>query len=397
MPKEKTPCLVLYIVCGTFVYAVSGGFRDNYGIMLPYIVGWSSVSYATVSFIIALGQLLFGFMQPVFGLIALRTSNRFVLFLGAGMMLCGLLSIPLSHSAFLLTLSLGMLLPSGTAAAAFGLIMSCITPRVTPREAHTAAGFVASGCGISICLLSPTIQSIIASRGITGAVFALCIPVLMFIPATWVLTHSSTGQKAVPATSRVAESTGALFAGAFRHPTYRRITFGFFTCGFHMAMIQTHLFSQLAAFGVSERAASYALSTYGLGVVTGAVLSGAACARFLMGRILGVLYGSRCLWVGLLLLPLPVPVLFFIIFLLGVTGPATLAPTSGLVNKCFGAVRLAVLFGFVYLVHQTGAFCSAWAGGLCVELTGSYSGVWYADITLCMLASIACFGVREKA
>ena len=33
----------LYTLCGTFLYAVCAGFRDNYGIMLPYIV--ESVSY----------------------------------------------------------------------------------------------------------------------------------------------------------------------------------------------------------------------------------------------------------------------------------------------------------------------------------------------------------------
>lgn len=54
----------LYTLCGTFLYAVCAGFRDNYGIMLPYIVEWSGIPYSTLSFVIALGQLFFGLMQP---------------------------------------------------------------------------------------------------------------------------------------------------------------------------------------------------------------------------------------------------------------------------------------------------------------------------------------------
>ncbi len=389
-----TRTFLLYTACGTFLYAICAGFRDNYGIMLPYIVDWSGIPYSTVSFIIALGQLFFGLMQPVFGLLALRTSARFVLCLGILMMLTGLLLIPASSSAFMLTLALGILLPSGTAAASFGIIMSCIGPRLTPRQAHISSGFIAAGIGISICVLSPVMQSIIASKGLSGAIFSLSIPILLLIPVSLWVTRTDGGQQAK--TTRSTESAAALFREGFRNPAYRRLTFGFFTCGFHMAMIQTHLFSQLTTFGVTEKAAAYALSVYGLGVIAGSVGSGMACARFPMSRILGWLYSSRCLWVVLLLLPLPLPALFAVIFMLGMTGVATVAPTSGLVNKLFGPMRLATLFGFTYLVHQIGAFCSAWAGGLCLKFTGTYSGIWYADIALCLFAGLACLSIREQ-
>ncbi|MDE7065664.1 MAG: MFS transporter [Desulfovibrionaceae bacterium] len=385
---------VLYTTCGTFLYAICAGFRDNYGVMLPYIVDWSGLSHAEVSFIIALGQLLFGLMQPVFGLLALRTSNRFVLCVGSLMMLSGLALIPASRSAWMLTFSLGILLPSGTAAASFGIIMSCISPRLPPVKVHISSGFVASGIGIGICILSPLIQSLITARGLTSALMFLSIPVLLLIPISLLLTRVA-GAPQTKAPVRAEESAADMLHNAFRNPVYRRLTFGFFTCGFHMALIQTHLFSQLTSFGLTEKTASLALSVYGLGVIAGSTGSGMACARFAMSRILGGLYISRCAWVILLLLPLPQPALFAVIFLLGMTGVATVAPTSGLVNKLFGPLRLATLFGLVYLVHQIGAFCSAWVGGLCLRYTGSYSGIWYADIALCLLAGLACLSIRE--
>ena len=385
---------VLYTTCGTFLYAICAGFRDNYGIMLPYIVGWSGLSHATVSFIIGLGQLFFGLMQPVFGLLALRTSNRFVLCAGSLMMLSGLALIPVSRSAWMLTFSLGILLPSGTAAASFGIIMSCISPKLPPAKVHISSGFVASGIGIGICVLSPLIQSFITAHGLTSALIFLSVPVLLLIPISLLLTHA-TGAPQTKAPVCAEGSAADMLHSAFQNPVYRRLTFGFFTCGFHMALLQTHLFSQLTSFGLTEKTASLALSVYGLGAIAGATGSGMACARFAMSRILGGLYTSRCAWGILLLSPLPLPVLFAVIFLLGMTGVSTIAPTSGLVGKLFGPLRLATLFGLVYLNHQIGAFCSAWVGGLCLRHMGNYSGIWYADIALSLLAGLACLSIKE--
>ena len=55
--------------------------------MLPYLVQRAGISYATVSFVIALGL-------PLFGLLVLRSSARRVLCLGALMMFSGLLLLP---------------------------------------------------------------------------------------------------------------------------------------------------------------------------------------------------------------------------------------------------------------------------------------------------------------
>lgn len=395
MAKQKCPgkTFVLCTLCGTFLYAICAGFRDNFGIMLPAIVAERGLSYATVSFIIALGQLFFGLMQPVFGFLSVRKSPRFVLFSGIFLMLAGLATSAVTHSATLLTIAMGILLPSGTAAASFGIIMSCLLPVFSDRQAHTASGFIAAGIGLSICLLAPLLQYSLASRGLVTTLFLLSTPIILLVPVAIFLTH--VGKAAM----KVVESTRESFADMLRlaaaSPAYRRVSFGFFTCGFHMALIQTHLFSQLTAFGIPDRLASWGLSVYGLGVIAGSISSGMACRCFPMERILGCLYSSRCLWVALMLLPLPYWALFAVIFCLGLTGVATVAPTSNLIGTLFGPRRLATLFGFTYLLHQLGAFCSAWSGGLCLRYTGDYSGIWYADIALCFLAGAACLTLRR--
>lgn len=287
-----TRTVILLTAAGTFIYAICAGFRDNYGIMLPYLVQRTGISYATISFIMAL-----------------RSSARRVLCIGTAMMLTGLLMLPLCRSTPMLTLALGILLPSGTAAASFGIIMSCISPGLNAYQVHTSSGFVASGIGIGICVLSPIMQAIIAARGLAGAIFFLTVPVTLLIPVSLWLTQTRVTPGIKTRQSGKA-SVAELFREALHSSAYGRVAFGFFTCGFHMAMIQTHLFSQLTTFGVSARAAAWALSVYGMGTICGAVGSGFACARFPMPHVLGTLYTSRVLWVLLLLLPLPLPLLF---------------------------------------------------------------------------------------
>lgn len=394
--------VVLYTACGMFLYAICAGFRDNFGIMLPCIAAERSLSYSTVSFIIALGQLFFGLMQPLFGYLSIRKSARFVFLCGILMMLAGLISSAVTHSAALLTIAMGILLPSGTAAASFGIIISCLAPVLSEDQSRTASGFIATGIGLNICILAPVLHSVLAAQGLRAAMFFLSCPILLLVPITLVLTRRRNSSAASAAPDHVQsdaeekKSFRRILAEGFASSDYWRLSFGFYTCGFHMALIQTHLFSQLTSFGISPELASWGLSVYGLGVIVGCLGSGMACRRFPPGKILGVLYSSRCLWVLFLLLPMPPVLLFAVILMLGLTGVATVAPTSNITGSIFGPRRLATLFGFTYLLHQIGAFCSAWFGGLCLKLTGSYSGIWYADILLCLAAGIVCFGIRHR-
>jgi hypothetical protein len=80
------------------LYGISAGIRANYGIMLQALVDSSGVDYEGVSFVIAVGQLIVGVVQPFFGALAIKKSNSFVLVTGAAMMMAGMGLLPLSHS-----------------------------------------------------------------------------------------------------------------------------------------------------------------------------------------------------------------------------------------------------------------------------------------------------------
>lgn len=78
--------VIFAVSAACLVFAIMQGIHDNYGIMLPGIVSRSGISYAAVSFVIAVGQILYGATQPFFGMLAIKKSNAFVMFLGIVLM-----------------------------------------------------------------------------------------------------------------------------------------------------------------------------------------------------------------------------------------------------------------------------------------------------------------------
>ncbi len=396
--KGKPLATVLLTTAACLIYAVNAGIRSNYGIMLNAISASSGLSYSAVSFVLAVGQLVFGAAQPIFGILALKRSNLFVLCLGAILMAGGLMAIPFCSSLWTLIIFLGVVLPSGTGAASFGIIMGVITPKLSEKSASTASGFVNASSGIGNTILSPVIQALIAAGGLIGAMIFLSVPALLILPLSlWICRPKADRRDGDLRTISGNTGIGALFAEALRSRAYQFLMIGFFTCGFHMAIIETHLFTQITTYGFSRETAAYAFSIYGFSTMVGSVFSGLLCGRVPMQRVLGSLYGARCVMVALFLL-VPKTLLSVCVFtsLLGLTGSATVPPTAGLVGRAFGAAKLASLFGFVFFAHQVGSFFSAWLGGVCLALTGEYTLIWCASAVLSLLASSVSFLIKTK-
>ncbi len=70
--------------------------------------------------------------------------------------------------------------------------------------------------------------------------------------------------------------------------------------------------------------------------------------------------------------------------------------TSALVAQIFGVQYMATLFGIVFFSHQVGAFLGAWLGGSLYELTGSYTLIWWINITLGIFAAIVHYPIDER-
>lgn len=401
MEKEPWRNTTLLVAAACVLYALSGGIRAIYGIIIGPLTQWTGIDYASASFAFGIAQLCYGLTQPLWGALALRRGSRQVLLAGALCMAAGLAAMPFVHSVEALTLVLGVIMASGTGALCFGLLMGAISPVLGREKASAASGVLNASSGIGGAILGPVFQGLTAAWDVRTSLLLLAGVLAATLPVIGWMTGA--GKKA-PAEAPSAspekqEGVGALFRSAFHTWTFKALMLGFGTCGFHMTIIQTHLVTQLESYGISAAAAAWIYTGYGITTMVGSVLSGVLCLRFPLPRVLGSLYGLRVVTVGLFMFLLPpTPVLLTVFaLLLGLTGDATVTPTSEIVSRKFGPAALGFLFGITFVCHQVGAFISSWLGGILFTRTGSYGALWLADIVLCALAAGVSWSIKKGA
>jgi predicted MFS family arabinose efflux permease len=178
--------------------------------------------------------------------------------------------------------------------------------------------------------------------------------------------------------------------------SYLLLHAGFFTCGFHLAFLVTHLPGEVNLCGLPPTVASWSLAIIGLANIFGSLLAGASISRYRSKMVLAAMYGSRALLIGAYLMA-PKTELTFYLFAagLGLTWLATVPPTAAIVGKLFGVRYLGTLFGLTLLSHQTGAFFGAYLGGVAFETLGNFQWMWYADMTLAVAAALVNLPIRE--
>lgn len=232
------------------------------------------------------------------------------------------------------------------------------------------------------------------SGGIGKLLVILSVPVLVLLPICLWVTRVSAAP--VVGKREQIDVLGRL-KQALAGPDYRRLMIGFGTCGFHMCIIQTHIFSQIVSYGIAERTASLAYTVFGLTTMAGSVLCGFLCQRLALKNVLGSLYGIRAVIVAVFmpLLPKTVFTVFLFIVILGLTGDATVTPASEIVSRRFEPESLGFLFGITFVGHQIGGFISSWLGGVFIAQSGNYQAIWMFDIALCAIASASSYGIHR--
>jgi predicted MFS family arabinose efflux permease len=235
-------------------------------------------------------------------------------------------------------------------------------------------------------------QALIAAVGWMGALWSLAAITLASLPITRLMRRAPQ--------PGVAASTGSglrqAVREAFANRSYLLLHAGFFTCGFHIAFLVTHLPGEVGLCGLPASVAGWSLALIGLANIAGSLLAGQAVNRYRSKYILFWMYLSRAVLVVVYLAAPKTALTFYLLAIgLGLTWLGTVPPTAGVVAKLFGVRYLATLFGMTLLSHQIGGFFGAWLGGLAVAGTGSYLWMWYADAVLALAAALVNLPIRE--
>src|SRR6185295_9816044 len=276
-----------------------------------------------------------------------------------------------------------------------GLLMSAGSRWIPEAKRNMANGIVNAGGSFGQFTVIPLAQLFIGVAGWQPALVILGAVGLLAVPLIWWITQGH----AEHAAAQPAAATGSLkqaVAVAIKDPSYLLLTIGFFTCGFHVAFIATHLPGIVATCELPATVSAWSLAIIGLFNIAGSLWVGRAIQEWRMKLALAGIYAARAAVIVIFFYSPKTELAFFLFSAgIGFTYLSTVPPTMGLVAKLHGAKYMATLFGIVMLSHQVGGFLGAWLGGKAFEATGSYDWMWWADIALCLMAAVVHLPIRE--
>jgi MFS family permease len=387
-------------VAAAMILLITMGGRQTVGLFVDPIDQATGLGIVSISLAIAIGQLVWGLAQPVLGGLADRFGPGRIIAIGGVMLAAGLALTPFARSEWALIATLGVLSAFGAGAGSLSILIGAVSQRVAPERRSIVAGFINAGGSLGQFVFAPLVALAIVAFGWVTAMLALAAAMLTTLPLALPLRRREPSPRvAAAAPTGTAEPHTGLWrqlAVAARDPSYWWLNLGFFTCGFHVAFLVTHLPGEVRLCGLSPSIAANSLAIIGLANVAGSLGAGWLGTRFRMKHLLFWIYLLRALAV-LAYLAAPKTATTFYVFALalGLTWLATLPPTAGVVGKLFGVRYLATLLGVSLAVHQIGGFYGAWLGGLAVAQFGDYSWMWYADALLATLAALANLPIRE--
>ena len=376
------------------VLMVTMGTRQSLGLFLSPINSSTGLGMASISLAMAVAQFTWGAIQPLAGAAADRWGPRPVLIAGIVLLALGNALTPLMGSSWGLVFSLGLLAAIGSGAGSFSVLIGAAAQRLPMAARGTASGVINAGGSLGQFVFAPLAQLLIQVQGWMGAMYSLAVITLLALPLVGQLTRGQPARH--DAVEGADAGLRATLRGALGDRSYLLLHAGFFTCGFHIAFLVTHLPTEVDLCGLPASVASWSLALIGLSNIVGSLWVGHLVGRHRSKMILAIMYGSRALLVLAYLAMPREPWVFYLFAIgLGLTWLATVPPTAALVGKLFGVRYLGTLFGMTLLSHQIGGFLGAWLGGLAITQLGDYTWMWWADIALAALAALLNLPIRE--
>lgn len=387
------PDILITTLAAAGIMMVSMGTRQSLGLFIGPIAASTGIGITSISLALAIGQFSWGAIQPVAGAVSDRFGPRAVLSGGIVLLALGSAITPFVSSGFGLVISLGLLSAMGSGVGSFSILFGTAASRLPSEARGEASGVINAGGSFGQFIIAPIMQKLIQSVGWMGAIWSMSVIALSALP----LVNRLTRPIEIPI--KHADQDLGIFktiAFSMKDRSYMLLHAGFFTCGFHVAFLVTHLPGEVNLCGLPPSVASWSLAIIGLSNIFGSLYAGSCISKYRSKYILAIMYGSRTLLIAWYLWMPHTEIVFYMFAVgLGFTWLATVPPTATLVGKLFGIRYLSTLFGLTLLSHQIGGFLGAYLGGLAISKFGDYGWMWYADMALAAMAALINLPIRE--
>ena len=391
---NKTALITLIAAC--LVVIISLGIRQTFGLFFFDFEMDLGCTQTEFGFAMGIQLLFWGLLGPIFGIITDKFSGRVAVFIGFLFYLAGIYFLnygPNTGSWF--TFDLGILIGIGLAATAISIPVSIVAKHFPLNTRTMAIGIVtaAGSFGYFVSPLYTRFALIEFGWNVTLVIFGAMILIGLIISLFLSTPMQESKQENV-----INQTAMQAIKEAFSNKSYNYLTLGFFVCGWHIALVATHIPMHIRDKGLEDWTATAILALIGLFNVFGTLTSGYLSTRISKKKLLSAIYLLRgvSLIYFVYMPPSTINALIFGITF-GFLWLATVPPTSGIVGHIFGTKYITLLYGFVFLSHQVGSFLGAYLGGLFHDLYGSLDYAWYISIALSLFAGLIHLPIKEKA
>jgi MFS family permease len=387
----RTPAVIL--ACGCIIMAISFGIRAGFGLFLQPMsqeYGWGREVF---SFSIALQNLMWGALGALAGGFADRFGPGRVIAVGAIFYILGLIGLSTISTPWLLHLNSAVFLGGALGGTSFGIILAVIGRTVAPEKRSLYMGIATAAGSFGQFALLPLTQVLIASLDWHNALLVLAAIAALIIPLSLALA----AKPGAGAGAQATQSIGEALREAMNEKGFHLLFWGYFVCGFHIAMLTVHLPAFVTDQGLKIEHGMTALALIGLFNVVGTLASGYLGGKFSKKYLLSTIYSVRAVLISILVfLPLTPFTLYFFAIGIGLLWLGTVPLTNGLVQQIFGMRYAAMLASIVFFGHQIGSFVGVWGAGYLYDTTGSYQWAFVGSIFLGVFAALVNLPVNEK-
>ncbi|MDH4189629.1 MAG: MFS transporter [Betaproteobacteria bacterium] len=393
LDRFRTPALVL--ACGSLILCVSFGVRSSFGLFLqPMSVenGWGREVF---SFAMAIQNLLWGLLGPFAGAIGDRWGMGRVI-VGCGIAYAlGLVVMAYTDNPLSLYLGSGFLIGLALSGTTFATILAVIGRWVPVERRSTALGVATATGSFGQFALVPVAQWLIGGLEWRHALLGLAAIVLLIVPLGAAL--SGRPASATPHAGVAPQSMREALREALGERGFHLLFWGYFVCGFHIAMLSVHLPAFVVDGGLKPEHGMMAIALIGLCNMVGSFVSGVLGGRFSKKYLLSAIYLLRGVFIlALILAPLTPLTLYLFAMGIGFLWLSTVPLTNGLVGQIFGMRYAGTLAAIVFVGHQIGSFIGVWLAGYVYDRVGSYAPAFWISVGLSVFAAIVNLPVNER-
>ena len=384
------------LIAACLVVIISLGIRQTFGLFFFDFEVDLGCTQTDFGFAMGIQLLFWGLLGPVFGIITDKYGGKIAVFTGFLFYIAGVYFLnygPNTGSWF--TFDIGILIGIGLGATAISIPVSIVAKHF-PLNTRTIATGIVTSAGSFGYFVSPMYTRYTLME--YGWNTTLVIFLFMLIVGLLISLFLSTPTQEIRHENYNKQTAMEAMKEAFTNKSFNYLTLGFFVCGWHIALVATHIPMHIRDKGLEDWTATAILALIGLFNVFGTLSSGYLSTKISKKKLLSAIYFFRgvSLIYFVFMPPSVVNALIFGITF-GYLWLATVPPTNGIVGHIFGTKYITLLYGFVFLSHQIGSFLGAYLGGLCHDLYGALNYAWYISIALSLFAGLIHLPIKEKA